>query len=246
MKQRITQKGIPEEKIRIIPPWAHTEAVTFDSSGRENFRRQHNLTDKFVVMYSGNHSLCHPLDTLLGAAALLANNERIVFCFVGGGGEYQKVQRFAEQNKLKNIVCLPYQPLSQLSSSLSAADLHAVVMGNPFVGIVHPCKIYNILEIGSPVLYIGPDTSHVVDVISKLEDRAHVCAVRHGDVAATYGYILAQAAVGNRRLQRVTALTKTFSHDALLPEILEVIEYMPGQQLKSRAVVSETKEQWLS
>jgi hypothetical protein len=28
-------------------------------------------------------------------------------------------------------------------------------MGNEFVGIVHPSKLYNILTVGSPFLYIG-------------------------------------------------------------------------------------------
>src|SRR6185437_8393669 len=102
------------------------------------------------------------------------------FCFVGGGSEHDKVKTYAEANKLGNILCLPYQPLDQLASSLSAADLHAVVMGDAFTGIVHPCKIYNILEIGSPVLYVGPAISHVVDVIAKLDDQDLICDVRHG------------------------------------------------------------------
>jgi colanic acid biosynthesis glycosyl transferase WcaI len=51
-----------------------------------------------------------------------------------------------------------------LSGSLSAADLHVVVMGDPFVGLVHPCKIYNILSVGAPVLYIGPRLSHISEI----------------------------------------------------------------------------------
>ena len=40
------------------------------------------------------------------------------------------------------VLRLPYQPLQKLSASLSAADLQVAVMGEKFVGIVHPCKIY--------------------------------------------------------------------------------------------------------
>ena len=74
-------------------------------------------------------------------------------------GRRQRISRrasFAAAHKLTNILCLPYQPLADLSASLSAADLHVVVMGDPLVGIVHTCKIYNIMCIGAPVLYIGP------------------------------------------------------------------------------------------
>ena len=128
--------------------------MKYDRRGREAFRAEHGLTDKFVVMYSGNHSPCHPLDTLLGAASELAGQPGIAFCFVGGGSEFGKVKAFASKHRLTNLVCLPYQPLDKLSASLSAADLHVIIMGDPFVGIVHPCKIYNILGVGSPVLYI--------------------------------------------------------------------------------------------
>ena len=34
------------------------------------------------------------------------------------------------------------------------ADLHAVVMGDPFVGIIHPCKIYNVLALGTLWLWL--------------------------------------------------------------------------------------------
>jgi hypothetical protein len=47
-------------------------------------------------------------------------------------------------------------------------------MGNAFVGIVHPCKIYNILAIGAPVLYIGPTPSHITDLLPESEGVAAV------------------------------------------------------------------------
>ncbi len=168
MKQRIVSKGVPEHSVTILPPWAHDDTVRFDLEGREAFRRQHNLEKSFVVMYAGNHSPCHPLDTLVEAAHRLSSNEQVVFCFIGGGSEHQKVRDFATRHSLENIVCLPYQPFVSLAASLSAADLHVVVMGDEFVGIVHPCKIYNILTLGTPFLYIGPSPSHVSDIAAAI------------------------------------------------------------------------------
>ena len=107
MRDRIVAKGIPAERVAVIPPWAHDEAVHFDAEGRARFRAAHGLTDKFVVMYSGNHSPVHPLTTLLAAARALADDPRFVFCFVGGGSEQPKVKKFAEENRLQNIRCLP-------------------------------------------------------------------------------------------------------------------------------------------
>src|ERR1044071_10243245 len=163
MKERVLAKGADGTRVAIVPPWSHDDEVAYSATGREAFRRQHGLVDRFVVMYSGNHSPCHPLDTLLDTARVLHQKSEIVFCFVGGGSEQAKVREAG----LSNVKCLPYQPLKQLSNSLSAADLHVVVMGDEFVGIVHPCKVYNILSIGAPVLYIGPEPSHVTDIASQ-------------------------------------------------------------------------------
>lgn len=237
MKQRIIDKGIPEEKLAVIPPWSHTDLVVYDPGGRAAFRAAHDLSDKYVVMYSGNHSPCHSLDTLLRVARKLADRSNIAFCFVGGGSEYDKVKAYAQQNKLSNIICLPYQPLNELAMSLSAADLHVVVMGDSFTGIVHPCKIYNILEIGSPVLYVGPTTSHVVDVISKLEDQDLVCSARHGDVDTVADYIVsgAQQTRGRRSLSAVK-VAASFSRKALLPKIVGLIECVPDGQFRTSLV----------
>ena len=93
MRDRIVAKGIPPAKVVVIPPWSHDTEVRFDPEGRERFRKAHGLDGKFVVMYSGNHSPCHPLDTMLAAARQLAADPGIVFCFVGGGSEWRKIQQ---------------------------------------------------------------------------------------------------------------------------------------------------------
>jgi len=225
MKQRIVEKGIPQEKLAVIPPWSHNDSVMYDAGGRAAFRAKHDLSEKYVVMYSGNHSPCHSLDTLLAAARTLAHDTNIAFCFVGGGSEYDKVKAYARQHQLSNITCLPYQPLNELAMSLSAADLHVVVMGDSFTGIVHPCKIYNILEIGAPLLYVGPTTSHIADVISKLDDQELVCSARHGEVETVAAYIASGAKkLNGGRSPSAVKLAASFSREALLPKIVELIE----------------------
>jgi glycosyltransferase involved in cell wall biosynthesis len=211
MKERVVAKGVEAERVTIVPPWSHDDHVSYSEAGREAFRRQHHLVDKFVVMYSGNHSPCHPLDTLLQAAHVFETRPEIVFCFVGGGSEQAKVR----ESGLSNVQCLPYQPLDELSSSLSAADLHVVVMGEKFVGIVHPCKVYNILTVGAPVLYIGPEPSHVTDIASQHGRFFHA---PHGDVDAVVAAI--SEAMTNPSRRPATS----FSKQNLLAELIALIE----------------------
>jgi glycosyltransferase involved in cell wall biosynthesis len=221
-KERVRHEGVAGERIAVLPPWSHSDVVSYSSSGRQEFRNTHGLDGKFVVMYSGNHSPCHPLDTLLEAAITLRDRSDVVFCFVGGGSEQQKVQCFAQRHQLTNIRRLPYQPLSELSASLSAADLHVVVMGEPFVGIIHPCKVYNIMTVGSPMLYIGPEESHVTDLAPQLNGQ--LLTAKHKDHDTVAKHILRASASSSERLQNRSNNRSPYSKEVLLPQLCAIVE----------------------
>ena len=221
MKERVVAKGTAPDRVVIIPPWSHDDNVSYSQTGSEAFRQQHGLAGKFVVMYSGNHSPCHPLDTLLDAAYALKARSEIVFCFIGGGSEQVKVREFAAHHELQNVKCLPYQPLSDPSNSLSAADLHVVVMGEKFVGIVHPCKVYNIMTVGAPALYIGPTPSHVTDIATQ---HGKFFLTRHGDVKGVTSAIVDANLLGSRCGTSPTQASHEFSKQALLSQLIGIIE----------------------
>ena len=218
MEQRVLEQGIDPNRVSVLPPWSHDDSVSYSEEGRTAFRVKHGLNDKFVVMYSGNHSPCHPLDTLLGAALKLASEDLFVFCFVGGGSEQNRVREFAKRNELRNIICLPYQPIEELAGSLSAADLHVVVMGEQFVGIVHPCKVYNILKIRVPLLYIGPSPSHVTDIA---QTQAQITCVNHGDVNQVANEI---RRVASER-ETTPLASASYQKKTLLPLMIALIEF---------------------
>lgn len=225
MQERVLRKGVSAESISVISPWSLDEKVRFDTAGRESFRSEHDFGGRFAVMHAGNHSPCHPLDTLLDAAALLRGNQDILFCFQGGGSELAKVRQRADTEKLPNVVCLPYQPVEKLSAALSAADLHVVVMGDPFVGIIHPCKIYNALAVGAPILYLGPERSHVADILSSPSIPSPHVSVRHGEAPKLAEEILALSQKRLRLAETERERTATLcSRATLLPRIVSAIE----------------------
>jgi colanic acid biosynthesis glycosyl transferase WcaI len=178
----------------------------------------------------------------------------IAFCFAGGGSEQNKVREFARSNQLKNVLCLPYQPIDQLSALLSAADLHLVVMGEKFAGIVHPCKIYNILAIGAPFLYIGPAQSHMGDIIARLGDQNGAFQVRHGETDRVARLIVDRAEEFHARRSdnplataggSVTGspLAKEFSQAALLPRLVAHVEALCGDATEEKIEPSTNKLQ---
>ncbi|MBA2527228.1 MAG: glycosyltransferase family 4 protein [Pyrinomonadaceae bacterium] len=236
MKERILKHGTSGERITVLPPWAHGDAVCFDEAGRRAFRERHNLSQNFVVMYAGNHSPCHPLNTLLEAALRLSERSEIAFCFVGGGTEQARVKAFAAEHKLNRISSLPYQPLKELGGSLSAADLHTVVMGDGFSGIVHPCKVYNILSVGTPFLYIGPPESYVTDIAAQATEGFAMYSARHGEVDRVVAHIL-KAAEQKKSLEKgnCSELASKFAKDALLPRMIQLLESEDGCRVSQEA-----------
>jgi len=223
MRDRIVSKQIPAAKVSVIPPWSHDLQVAFDPAGRREFRAAHGLEDKFVVMYSGNHSPVHPLETLMQAAEQLRAEKDLVFAFIGGGSQFRRVRAWASQNP--NTLCLPYQPLNRLSGSLSAADAHGVIMGDAMLGLVHPSKIYNILAVGAPVIYIGPEPSHITELLSGLKSRHPWVGVRHGAVGELVRKLQALREESAAWDRRPPAEVQTqFSHAALLPRLMNLIE----------------------
>ncbi len=169
MKQYLLSKGIHPRKISVIPLWPIMERV-YEGEHEENpFRIAHQFTGKIVIMYSGNHSFVHPLDTLLGAALGLKDHLEFLFVFIGEGVKKKQVSDFKLKNKLQNIIQLPFQPIESIHLSLGAADVHVVILGEGQVGFTHPGKIYGAMFIGKPIIYIGPAPSHITDMLAECE-----------------------------------------------------------------------------
>lgn len=172
MKQLLLDGGISEGRIRIIPNWADTEAIKPIPHDENPFRKQHNLQDRFVVMYSGNLGLTQRLEDFVEAAALLQDQPEIVFLLIGRGARKDDLQRKVAELGLTNVRFLDYQPLEQLAESLSAADLHLIPLTAELSRCLMPSKLYGILAAGRPYLTNAPETSELYQITTE-----HACGL---------------------------------------------------------------------
>jgi colanic acid biosynthesis glycosyl transferase WcaI len=237
MADRVDPRRRLRDRMLVMPPWPHEDYLGGCSVGpaatdREAnpFRARHGLVGKFVVMYSGNHSPSNPLDTLLEAALAFRDDPDIRFLFVGGGIGKRRVEAFIHAHGLTNALSLPYQPLSELQHSLSAADVHVVSLGEPMVGIIHPCKVYGAMAVARPVLYFGPSPSHIADLLSEHQFGREV---RHGDVAGAVEAIreLRAAAPCDRDemgRRGAEALSRRLSQEILCSQFCDRLERAMG------------------
>ncbi|MFG0320636.1 MAG: glycosyltransferase family 4 protein, partial [Planctomycetota bacterium JB042] len=223
MGERLEAKRPLGDRLEVVPPWPHEDALA--AADGTAFRRAHGLEGKFVVMYSGNHSPAHPLDTILEAARRLRDRDDVRFVFVGGGVAKAEVDAEVAAGA-PNVLSLPYQPLETLGESLSAADVHLVSFGEAMVGIVHPCKAYGAMTVGRPLLLVGPAGCPVAELI----DRHDVgWRVDHGDVDGALA-LVTSLADGDRAELEVRgerareAIRTALSKDALCGRFGEIVE----------------------
>lgn len=226
MAEKVAAKRDVDAKLSIIAPWAHEEHLGEVPRNENPFLLEHGLNDKFVVMYSGNHSPANPLRTVLQAAVRLQDDSRLAFVFVGGGSGKKEV----EETESTNVRSLPYQPLEQLRYSLAAADVHLVTLGTAMVGIIHPCKVYGAMAASRPIAFVGPEESHVTDI---LRGDQIGWSVLHGDVDGAVKLFRRLAAMDATQLAERGArarelVIKGFGKRVLCERMCDIVERSIG------------------
>ncbi len=169
MADRILSKGVRPERVREVPVWSRKEEIFPREREGHPLREQLGLSDKFVVMYSGNLGLAHQFDEVIAAAEALKGREEIVFLFVGDGPRLKEVKAAAEARALANVRFMDYFPRESLHLSLSVADVHLITMRDCMTGIVVPGKLYGAMASGRPTLFVGPSHCESADTIRDSE-----------------------------------------------------------------------------
>ncbi len=217
MAERLLRKADVSAKMTVMPPWPHEGHLEIVEHDDNPFRQEHGLDGKFVVMYSGNHSLCTPLKTILDAALRLRDDPDLVFMFIGDGTGKKEVDDTIALEEPPNIRSLPYQPLDSIKYSLSAADVHLVVVGPTEVGVRHPCKVYGAMALARPVLLLGPDPCHASDLVADHEIGWHI---QHGDVDSAVSVLRQLKKLKRGKLQEMGRRAQRVIEQELSQEIL--------------------------
>jgi len=217
MAQYIRERGTRPGALAVLPVWPVMQKEWSGARLENAFRTSTGLGDRFVIMYSGNHAVVHPLDTLLEAARLLRDDNRFLFVFIGGGVRVAEVTRFRERHALSNVRQLPYQPREAIHQSLSAADLHVVVLGDGQVGFTHPNKVYGAMFLARPFLYLGPRPSHVTDLIEACPGNLWAS---HGNPAALVEALRQFHATGSTHWEAVGQRNAAYARTHFAPAAL--------------------------
>jgi colanic acid biosynthesis glycosyl transferase WcaI len=167
MRRRLEEKGARADRIRVIPNWVDTEAIS--PQPKDNaWARLNRVTGKFVVMHSGNIGHAQNLDTLVRSTTFLRDLDDLAVVIIGGGARYTDLVRLAERLEADKLRSLPYQSREVLSLSLSSADLHFVGLAEGLAGFVVPSRLYGIMAAGRPVVVAAEADSETAQVVERV------------------------------------------------------------------------------
>jgi colanic acid biosynthesis glycosyl transferase WcaI len=208
MRRRLEEKGADGGRLRVIPNWVDTGALTPQPKDNE-WAREHGLAGKFVVMHSGNVGHAQNLDALVRAATFLRDLPDLAIVIVGEGARRAELVELAERLETEAVRFLPYQPRELLPQSLSAADVHVVGLARGLAGYVVPSRLYGVLSVGRPVIVAADRESETAKVIEGARCGLVVRPGRPELLAAAirraYGGELDLDAMGARARAYVTA-----------------------------------------
>ncbi len=151
MRLELERIGIPRSVV--LPIWHNASSKL--PIPKPEAKAVYDRSNDFIVMYSGNAGIAHPLGGLVGAAEILRQEEQIRFIVSGHGNSYDSAQKLAKKAGLENIEFTTGVPFHELSFYLSSADIHVVCLSEQAVGSCVPSKAYGAMAAARPILFLG-------------------------------------------------------------------------------------------
>ena len=148
--QHVTRRGA--KRVELVPNGVDPAMFDPQRDGSA-FRRQHNLTGKFIVLYAGAHGISNDLEVVIRTALLLKEKPNIRFVLIGDGKEKRNLRSSAQEGGLDNLLFLPAVPKNQMAEALAASDACiAILKPIELYRTTYPNKVFDYMAAGRPVL----------------------------------------------------------------------------------------------
>lgn len=168
-KRNIMEKGVPEEKIVVVPNWVDPTSV-YPVERRDNilFDRFGLDRDKFYICYSGNIGHSQNLRLLMDAAKLLKTDlpdMRLVL--IGDGMMKDELEKMIRDEAIDNVVLLPFQPYEEIAHVFSLGDAGLIISKAGTGGSSVPSKTWSIMAAERPIIASFDEESRLSTLIEE-------------------------------------------------------------------------------
>jgi colanic acid biosynthesis glycosyl transferase WcaI len=227
MRERLIDKGVPPDKVRVIPNFVDLEDLS--PRPKDNpFSREFGVHDKFVMSYAGNLGPAQGLECFVDAAALLRDRPDVRLLLIGDGMLAEPLRSRAATLNLRNLVVIPHQPYSRVPDIYGASDLCVVAQAIATGSDAIPSKVYRIMACDRPIVAATDAQSDLAQLVTTAgagivvaPESADVLAAAVRSALADPESWRARAAAGRRHVaEHYTRSAVSRQYDALLGEIV--------------------------
>ena len=112
---------------------------------------------------------------------------------------------------------MPYQPRKNIHISLGSSDIQVVSLGEGCIGYTNPNKIYGSMFVCKPILYLGPNDSHISEILDQCPGNI---SVRHGQTNLLVESLISFAEKSDQDKSLIGHNNKVFANKFFRPEKL--------------------------
>ena len=228
LRNRFNNKNAPNNVF--INNWIDEKEIyplQYNNNKVIDFKKKYNLENKTVIMYSGNIGLYYDLENIIKIIGRFKDRNDVVFTFVGDGTKKQELQTYAKEQKMGNVIFVPYQEKENLIYSLNACNAQWCISAKGIKGVSVPSKLYGIMAVGKPVIGVMEEGAEARLIIEETNCGLVCEPGNYEAVEANLRWFIdnsgetTQAEMGMRgRAYLVNNLTKDVSVQKYIDEIL--------------------------
>lgn len=154
----VTEFNLSKEKFRRIWVGVPGEEMEMVITERE--------PNKFKVTFFGTYIPLQGIEYIIKAAKILEGHLDIVFTLIGSGQDKKKIENFAEELRLKNVIFHGMFSLENLRQEMASSDICLGIFGTSSkTRLVIPNKVYEAVALGKPV--ITADTEAIRELFNE-------------------------------------------------------------------------------
>lgn len=181
----VNRPELSRERVVTIANWAHEKESRPDHEAYERFGYQDG---QFIVSYFGNMGTVQDVETMMEAAELLKDDDRVRFLIAGHGNKKDAVEARIRDKGLQNVQLLSFLTGKDFQQAVAISSCGIVSLEKGVMGTCAPSKYYSYLQGGQPVLAVVEKDSYLSAEVEK-EQIGH--GVEIGDGAGLRDAIVA-------------------------------------------------------
>jgi hypothetical protein len=144
---------IPSHKVEVCPNSIEPVTLEQNTSEKVFIKNKYDIpNDKIIFVYGGNLGKPQGIDFLIAVLDSNKTNHNCFFLIIGDGTEYDKLEKWFQENKPTNAQLRKILPKADYDKLLCACDVGMLFLDKRFTIPNFPSRILSYMENGMPVI----------------------------------------------------------------------------------------------